>query len=246
MKRLILVTILALAIPSTALGQQLLAEKCELEACANCNCYWSTDCASGERCNWSSGCTRVGKLDGTCTKITTEEPESTATATAATSFGLWFEAFEQATADEGLPAMDRFNRIRSAALSSEDRRRVQSAAFNALDILIGFDLSHPRGDCEEFDARCLGIVRMPVEPRGIELLRTAGAAMVRAIQTGDRSHLEHALNNYWRRNPLYRPHHTGRCYPHGHREYPFRSIAQCQIDELTLIAADLAGTGGQQ
>jgi hypothetical protein len=243
MKRLILVTILALVLPSTALAQQILIEKCELEACPNCNCYWSTDCASGEFCNYSSGCTKVGKLDGTCKKSATPiEVESTATA--ATSLGLWLEAFEQSTADEGLPAMDRFNRIRSAALSSDDRRRVQEAAFNAMDILVGFDLNHPRGDCEEFDARCLGIVRLPVEPRGIELLRTARAAMVRTIQTGDRTHLEHTLTNYWKRNPLYRPHHTGRCYPHGHREYPFRSIAQCQIEELNRIVDDLVGTGG--
>ena len=236
MRQLLLFTFLAIAVPSTVLAQ--LPEKCVLSACPECDCYWSTECGSGKHCDYSSGCTHVGKKDGTCKSGAGALP-SGGLSVAATALGLWLDAYQVTTADKGLPSADIVKRIQAINLPSQDRRRIRFAAFNTIDVLLGFDFGHPRGDCDAYDARCLGILRIRPDREAVQLLRAVRPAFVLALQTRDPKPLQKSLNGYWKQYPNFRPHHSGRCYPHGHPEYPFKAVSACQLDELTRILADL-------
>jgi hypothetical protein len=67
-----------------------------------CKCYFSTDCASGEYCDWNN-CTHQtvnGKLkDGLCKKRSTVEPSDQEPA--GTALAIWLDAFADAGANGG-------------------------------------------------------------------------------------------------------------------------------------------------
>lgn len=239
MKRIVSLhlSVLALGIVAFAIcaapASAAIAERCAINACPTCDCYWSSDCSDGKKCNYSSGCTKSGKLDGTCTAstgIVIASPTDVAT-----SLSHWFDAYiATATAgQDGLPNAFLVNQALQTGLSEQTKRLVRDEVINALDILLGFDAVIPRGNCLDQDPRCLAQHRVPVEAEGIELLRAGKDALVDAVLTGDPSTVDAALNAYWSTS-AFEPHHTGRCYPHGHSG--FLTTLDCQKDELRRIA----------
>lgn len=108
-----------------------------------------------------------------------------------------------------------------------------------LDVVLGFDFAHPRGNCKAYDARCLGILRIQLDRQARPLLQAVRDGFTKGLQKRDRAAVGRAVSAYWKSNPKFSPHHTGRCYPHGHPENPFKSVSQCQVDELTRILDDL-------
>lgn len=238
MQRILISAILCLAAPSLALGQ--LDDKCTMLACAECNCYWSTECGSNQSCDYGSGCTHVGKLDGTCKASGSGGGLSpVGVSLAANGMGLWLDAYKEPDRVKGLANIDIWNRIEALKMPQQDKRRLQLAAFNVLDVLLGFDFAHPRGNCGVYDARCLGILRIHPSKQAQQLLEHARKGLSAALRDRNSSVLQRELYAFWKKQPTFRPHHTGRCYPHGHREFGRRSVAQCQIDELTRIVDDL-------
>ena len=241
-----ILTIAALLIAASSQARAQLDDKCVLATtCSECTCYWSSECGSGQICDYSSGCTHVGKKDGTCKSSGAGGGGVTADL-ASMTLGLWLDAYQDPTRDNGLPSAGIIRQIQAVKLSKEDGRRVRFAAFNTLDVVLGFDFGHPRGNCELYDARCLGILRMPLDSGAKQLLRSVRSGLVQMIQKRDRAALQKSLNAFWKKYPRFRPHHSGRCYPHGHREYRFKSISDCQIDELTRIVDDLVQYSGQK
>jgi hypothetical protein len=219
---------------SVAPASAILAERCAINACPTCDCYWSSECGSGKTCNYSSGCTKSGKLDGTCTAgsvVVIANPNQMAS-----SLSYWFDAYI-ATAEagtDGLPDSLLVDQAAQTGLSQEALNLVRDEVINSLDILLGFDVVIPRGNCLAYDPRCLAQYRIPIEQQGIDLLTVSKSALVNAILTGNPSVVDTALNSYWS-GSTFEPHHTGRCYPHGHAEQTITPLT-CQKDELRRIA----------
>lgn len=230
-------SVLALGIVALAFcaapASAAIAERCSLIACPTCDCYWSSECGEGKKCNYSSGCTKSGKLDGTCTASSSTVIASPTDV--ATSLSYWFDAYiATATAGQsGLPNGFLVSQALQSGLSEPANRLVRDEVINTLDVILGFDVVIPRGNCFEQDPRCLAQHRVPVHAEGIELLRTAKEALVDAVLTGDPSTVEAGLNDYWS-TWTFEPHHTGRCYPHGHSG--FSTTLDCQKDELRRVA----------
>jgi hypothetical protein len=155
--------------------------------------------------------------------------------TVAAAIDLWLEAYREPTRKEGLPNRKIIDRIKELPLTVEEQARVRFAAFNAIDIALGFDFSHPRGNCHEYDERCLGIMRIPLDPLAVALLKGVQVAFARGLREHNSKSLAKPLMAFWKQYPKFRPHHSGRCYPHGHREYPYKSAIQCQVEELSRI-----------
>lgn len=211
-----------------------IAERCGISACPTCDCYWSSECGAGKKCDYASGCTKSGKLDGTCT--TSSGVVIANPADVASSLSSWFDAYiaTAGAGKDGLPDAYFVSQALQANLSDQARRLVRDEVINALDVLLGFDVTLPRGNCFEQDPRCLGQYRIPVEPEGIDLLEAAKQALVSAVVSGDLSKVDDALDAYWN-NSTFEPHHTGRCYAHGHAGFSVSPL-QCQKDELRRIA----------
>jgi hypothetical protein len=212
---------------------QILPEKCLLSDCVSCTCYWSSDCTSGS-CNYSSGCTQSGKNDGTC-KVTTGSVIKPDVLLAAEAIETMFEGYivagqtRDGLPDEGLNGQAR--RLNSV-LTPLQYGEIQETVFNAIDITMGFDFVHPRGDCVAYDARCLGQFIIQLDARGVALLRATQSGFTRALTSNDRGVLAESLQSFWQENTDFAPHHMGRCYPHGHAEFPYASPLECQVDEL--------------
>lgn len=238
--RILTIAALVIAASSQALAQ--LDNKCVLVSCTECNCYWSSECGTGESCDYSSGCTHVGKKDGTCSS--SGAGGGLTPDLAALTLGLWLDAYQDPTRDKGLPNAGIVRKVQAIGLSKDQERRVRFAAFNTLDVVLGFDFGHPQGNCELYDARCLGILRTPLDSEAKQLLQAVRSGLVQMIQKRDRAALQRSLNAFWKKYPRFRPHHTGRCYPHGHPEYRFKSISECQMDELTRIVDGLVQYSG--
>ena len=238
MRQTLIATVLFLAANSVAFGQ--LDDKCTMLTCSECNCYWSSECGTNQTCDYGSGCTKVGKLDGTCkTSGSGGGLSPVGVSLASSTMSLWLDAYRQPDRVKGIANTDLWKRIEASDMPQQDKRRLQLAAFNVLDVLLGFDFSHPRGNCSAYDPRCLGILRIPPSRQAQQLLQHARKGLSAALRDRNSSVLQRELRAFWRSNSKFRPHHTGRCYPHGHREFGQRSVVQCQIDELTRIVNDL-------
>lgn len=240
MRRTLLAVLLLATAPSLVFGQ--LDDKCTMLTCTECNCYWSSECGSGQSCDYGSGCTKTGKLDGTCKASGAGGLSPVGVDMASSAIGLWMDGYERPDRIKGLPNADIWKRIEALNLSQEDKRKVQLAAFNALDVLMGFDFAHPRGNCAVYDARCLGILRIPPDRQAQQLLQHAKRGLTAALRDRNTSVLRRELRTFWRQQPRFTPHHTGRCYPHGHPEFGRRSPQDCQFDELSRIVDDLLAT----
>jgi hypothetical protein len=103
-------------------------------ACTNCNCYFSSDCATGQSCNWSSGC-RVWyangkKVDGTCTTATAQSGITPAEGfAAAKALDLWLQAYEQGALRGGEPDENLIAEARSLPLNAAQQDAIRQAAI---------------------------------------------------------------------------------------------------------------------
>jgi hypothetical protein len=126
-------------------------------ACPNCNCYFSSDCASGQRCNHSSGC-RVWyasgkKVDGTCTASTSSTSFDRATSPiAAQALDLWLQAYELAALRGGEPDAGLIAKARSLPLTPEQHRAIRQIAIDSEVTLFGM-ASESDSDSDEEHGR---------------------------------------------------------------------------------------------
>ena len=208
-----------------------------LATCPTCDCYWSSECGTGKTCNYSSGCTKSGKLDGTCSSGSAVVSATAEQLASAVTF--WMDGYiaTSVAGKDGLPDPLMVDRTAQLGLSQQAQELVRDQIFNTLDVLLGFDVALPRGNCLANDRRCLAQYRIPIEAEGARLLEAGKDGLVKAILTGQASSVDQALDIYWSRLD-YEPHHTGRCYPHGHEGHPVTPL-DCQKDELGRIAAAL-------
>ncbi|HET9229265.1 MAG TPA: hypothetical protein VFR31_21475 [Thermoanaerobaculia bacterium] len=226
--------VLALSLLSALPASAIIAERCAISACATCDCYWSSECGTGKKCDYASGCTKSGKKDGTCTTANAEVVIASSFEVAS-ALSFWFDAYIAAANEErdGLPDEALVKRALDSGMSERAHALVRDEVINALDILLGFDAVLPRGDCQEHDPRCLAQLRIPAEPEAVELLEVAKEALIGAVLNGDPSNIGEALGAFWNKS-AFEPHHTGRCYPHGHEG--FSTPLECQTDELRRVA----------
>ena len=111
-------------------------------ACTNCNCYYSSDCATGQSCNYSSGC-RVWKaagktVDGTCTGATTQTGISDLdSAIAAQALDLWLQAYEHAGLQGGTPDESLIAEARSLPLNPGQHEAIRRAVITTEVALFG-------------------------------------------------------------------------------------------------------------
>jgi hypothetical protein len=99
---------------------------------------------------------------------------------------------------------------------------------------MGFDLVHPSpsscgvpGPAPTFRGHFSGATRA--------LFDAAREGVVAALRGNDPSRVEEPLRAFWKRYPGYKPDHTGRCYDHGHEDYPYDSALACQVAEITAL-----------
>jgi len=214
-----------------------------LSAIQACNCYYSKDCrifGGDDRCKTAyPHCIDSGKFDGRCIENNLPSFNNIQLSLVANAIDLWFEAYQSPTKKRGLPNAEIVKRINKLELADAHQHRARFAVFEALDVALGFDFVHPRGDCQEYDERCLGIFRISIDPEGLELLQAVRIGFSRGLQKRNPQAVTDPIRSYWKQYPKYEPHHTGRCYPHGHPEYEFKSVADCQIDELSQILVGL-------
>lgn len=248
MKTTIFFCILALYWSSSIFGLSPSAYAADEQVCIGafgcketCDCYWSADCSGTNTCDYGSGCTHSGKKDGTCSSSSSPVGpiDSTHLGTIAVATDLWFSAYENPTSKEGLPDAEKVREVSEMHLAGSDQQRIKSAVFNAMDVALGFDFTHPPVSCLEYDERCVGIFRIHPDKEGFELLRVVRAGFNQGILQRDSRVVADAVYNYWGGRSQFRPHHTGRCYPHGHSEFGKRSTAECQADELSRILSGL-------
>jgi hypothetical protein len=231
-------------IPSPSDRQQIV-ERVVLRQATLCNCYWKSDCSSGQVCNYATGCTHSGKLDGTCQQWFPWELNGPMSNTRMMSSGdeglviqaldLWLKSYVVAAEKKGngLPDRALIDQALVVKLPDQVHVGIKDTVFNVIDVLAGFDFAMPPGNCYADDTRCLGFFRMPLDPKGVQLLEAGGSGFVEALRAKDRRVVERALQEFWK-NSDYEPHHTGRCYPHGHAEFAAAggSPVACQQQEL--------------
>jgi hypothetical protein len=230
-------------------NRQKIVERVALNQATLCNCYWRSDCGNAQRwvCNYGTGCAHSGKLDGTCQPwFPFEGPKDFVmlpTRVAGSGddelflqvFDLWFKAYVAAAEKEGngLPDRALLDQALGVKLPDQVHLGIKDTVFNVMDVLAGFDFAMPPGNCYAYDTRCVGFFRIPLDPKGVQLLRSGESGFVQALRAKDRGLVERALQEFWKNND-YRPHHTGRCYPHGHAEFAAAggSPLICQQQEL--------------
>ena len=209
-----------------------------------CDCYFNTDCAVAggqEYCNLFI-CDVAGKLDGVCFPGPEPGPgggiDPLDLPLAASSAGNYFKAYSLTVrSPDGVPTPEAVDAIRQAQqshLSIEGHLAVQAIFINTLDRLVGFDLVYaPRQNC--------GVAGIFPSYRGVRgeaveaLLHTAVVAVTEAVTANDPRLIAQPIRTFWRNYPEYHPNHSGRCYPHGHDDYPYDSPANCQIEEIQAV-----------
>jgi hypothetical protein len=214
----------------------LICLSCNLNGTSNC--YWSTECSSGSYCSYN-GCTLSGKKDGVCTK-------------SAGGFGDWgdfisaidfyFQAYkESAEGKGGLPDLDLVRRAQDKQLTAEGHYAVQLIVYNTLDLALGFDFIRPQaciGSAEEgkIPPGGLGQIRLAAKdapPGAVEFIELLQHAVVNAVKAKNPNLVADPIRSFWKKHPDYKPRHTGRCWPHGHTDLPYKTAEECQIKELT-------------
>ena len=136
----ILTGALFLILAATGVGSpaqaQLARQQC-LTCEGSCDCYFTSECSSDSFCSYSSGCTDVGKKDGTCTK--SGGGLSGGFPAFVSSVDLTFEAFQEGFRTTGNPSLEPLGEAQKARLSAAEHLGVQRIVHNALDTEV-FDL----------------------------------------------------------------------------------------------------------
>ena len=129
-----------------------------------------------------------------------------------------------------------WNKVLEVDLPSPWHIAIKDLTFNAIDVVLGFDFAHPRGNCFVYDARCLGSLRIRLSEGGAEILKATRNGIINAVKEEDPSGIEKYLSDYWAMH-TYEPYHTGRCYPHGHAEFADAGYTplECQVEELRSL-----------
>lgn len=216
-------------------------------ACVDCNCYFSSDCSDGGTCSYTS-CNQVGKNDGVCKSGGAGVFASGDLSAAADAIGAYFDAFEESSSDtEGtrIPeASDHVQVAHDARLSLDGHVAVRSLVLDSLDLAIGFDLVHESLRlCST--AGPVPTVRGTLDATAQSLVTAVRTGVVDAVQFDDPSLVEPPLTDFWNQHPDYEPHHSGRCYDHGHASYPYADPRDCQVSELQALL-ELYLPGGTQ
>lgn len=207
-------------------------------ACDNCECYVSSDCSNGETCGDYFTCTKVGKLDGMCKSGGSGAFTVGDLSAAASAASAYFDAFDEGSQDvlgTGLPtAQEHVQAAHDARLSLDGHVAVRSLVLDALDLAIGFDLVHENLRlCSA--AGPVPMVRGPLHEGARALVSAVRTGVVDALRFGDPALVQQPLADFWAQYPDYEPHHSGRCYEHGHSSYPFADPLDCQVTELQRL-----------
>jgi hypothetical protein len=205
------------------------------DGCVGCNCYWSSDCGSGQSCSYSSGCTHNGKLDGTCSGGGGFGP--TDPIIMARALDLYFRAYEEAISrGGGRPDFNLIAEAMETPLEPHEEWHVflQDVVHNALDRVIGWDFDFPP---TLRLANCFGNIRAV---NGVQdSLQNVGVVrdgFKEAVEKNDPKVIGRVLEEWWSQNSQYEPRHHGRCDPHGHDEVTDEASSKsCQTTELTRI-----------
>ena len=205
-----------------------------------CHCYWGSDCGPDAPC-LIGGCQPVwdGKLDGVCRGF--RGPGAGWAILGGNVVGLarsadrWFQSYIAAAQDAmRMPDSASLVEALRVPLTLGWHREIRQAVYNSIDLTMGFDFQPPEGDCFAYDPRCIGRFRVELSTEGVQLLEALRQGFTQAIRESQPSAVEEPLRAFWNSNSL-APLHTGRCYPHGHPDFQYRSPADCQVDGLTRI-----------
>jgi hypothetical protein len=216
--------------------------------CKTCDCYFSSDCSGDKWCDYGSGCTETNKpngtprYDGTCTKSDNIADPSIDFANAV-DFRL--QAYIRAGESGGGPQdTGLVGEAEGIRLSVQAHRASQTVADNALDLAVGFD------GLRVYLQNCGGGPRTPSFEgnRGwmARLLDRMREGIVEAIKANDPSLVAGPVRSFWREYPGKEPQHSGRCYPHGHADFPYKSPEECQIAELQGMLRQLIPSSAEK
>lgn len=224
-----------------------------------CNCYYSSDCSSGNTCGGLGDCRANGKSDGKCSvraatddsgygmilgkklppgKLPTAKPEDSAALSAAVDG--YFQAFLRAIKrGGGLPDEKLVATAQKTQLSQVGHQDAEYTVWVALDAVMGWDFMYPNKL-----QRASGYVGNIREVHGIKasegIVDATRRGLLDALQSRDASKVAQPLQEFWLHNPNFIPRHLGRCYPHGHAEVTdTKTSVACQIDTLQRLAATL-------
>jgi hypothetical protein len=223
------VTLLALASPKEVAARRFVlldGGSCK----ATCNCYWSSDCGSNQSCGGYFSCEQSGKLDGTCRSSGGLSPGDFPILHGAVDD--YYQAFlAAAMGGGGLPDAEISARAQGKSLSLEGHFAAQQIVNDSLDVVLGFDFLRPQimfchGFGQIFSFRSF----YPREAE--ELVDATRRGVVDAIRAKEPARVGGPIRGFWAKHPNYRPLHTGRCFPHGHPDFPYKAPADCQIREL--------------
>ncbi len=215
------------------------------EEAGSCNCYYSSDCSSGDACSYGGTCTPSGKKDGTCkgnAELETQKSTNHSSLLVARAVDLYFEAYLSAIRKGGgHPDPTLINMAQNVPLSSKTHEIIQQGTWITLDALMGWDFMYP----PEY-LRSRGYWGNIREVHGVEdafkLVDITRRAYINAIETQNTGAIVEPLTNFWNETTDYRPRHTGRRYPHGHEEVTTtKDILNCQIDTLNRVLQGLLG-----
>lgn len=216
-------------------------------ACKTCNCYRSSDCSGGQTCGGYGSCDKSGKLDGTCSGGGGAVWGVGDLSAVSAAIDAYFDAFMASSRDvtgtaATMPAAtDPLRAANAQRLSLDGHVAVRNLVLDALDLTIGFDLVPGN------QRLCRAAGPVPTVRGDMTLAADALVAAVRqglenAVEFNDPAQVVAPLQAFWATYPNYVPHHTGRCYPHGHANYPYASPLDCQVTELqNLLQLSLPG-----
>jgi hypothetical protein len=146
-----------------------------------------------------------------------------------------------AKGEGGMPDVDLVRRAQDQRLTTDEHFAVQLIVHNALDLTLGFDFIGPQPSCigadedGQLDPGGLGQMRLAAKdalPEEIELAEIVHQSVVGAIKANKPDIVAQPIQLFWKKHPTYQPRHTGRCFPHGHPEFPYETAEECQIEEL--------------
>lgn len=209
----------------------------------SCNCYWSSDCGTGNSCGGYGSCNAGPKNDGTCTyngllKKRLESPVALGSA-----LDYFFKAYLKAI-DRGGGAPDSVlvEAAQSVPLSSPGHDLVEYTVWVSLDAEIGWDFIYP--------STFLRVSGFPGNIREVNTVKSSSGlvdaarrGLLSAMQSGDQAEVVAPVREFWAKNPTFAPSHLGRCYPHGHDEITDSAgCVRCQLDTLQRLAVQLIGS----
>src|SRR5262249_11664642 len=119
----------------------------------------------------------------------------------------WFEAYLKPI--DGLPDADIVQRAESFPLPLIAHESIKRAVHNALDRILGFDI--------RLNSIELAGISSPLNPTAAALVSATRDGFTAALRDQNPDKVVEPLETFWREHPDFKPMHSGRCYPHGHK-----------------------------